>query len=100
MANDQPPNTATLRRRRVYFSGRVQGVGFRYTTQHLASTLEVTGIVRNLADGRVEMIAEGASAELDRLLEVIDRTMAGNITSKVVSDSEPTGEYAGFQITF
>ena len=45
-------------RREVYFSGQVQGVGFRYTVMRIASTLEVTGHVRNLPDGRVQLIAE------------------------------------------
>ena len=46
-------------RRRVVFSGRVQGVGFRFTCQSLARGFDVAGYVRNLADGRVELVAEG-----------------------------------------
>ena len=52
-------------RRRVHFSGRVQGVGFRFTCQSLARGFDVAGHVRNLADGRVELVAEGESSELD-----------------------------------
>ena len=48
----------------VFYSGRVQGVGFRYQTRQLAAGYELTGTVRNLPDGRVELIAEGAEDEL------------------------------------
>jgi len=62
-------------RRRVYYSGRVQGVGFRYTTQRLAQDSAVAGYVRNLADGRVELVAEGNPAEVDALLDEVRRHM-------------------------
>ena len=43
----------------ILYEGRVQGVGFRYTTKSVANGFEVTGTVRNLTDGRVELVAEG-----------------------------------------
>ena len=49
----------------VFYSGRVQGVGFRYTVRTVATGYEVNGTVRNLPDGRVELIAEGAKEELE-----------------------------------
>ena len=49
---------------RVWFTGSVQGVGFRYSTRQIAKTFEVCGCVKNLADGRVELIAEGVPEEL------------------------------------
>jgi acylphosphatase len=49
----------------IFYSGCVQGVGFRYTAKTVATGFEVTGIVRNLPDGRVELIAEGARGELE-----------------------------------
>jgi acylphosphatase len=49
----------------VLYSGHVQGVGFRYTAKTAAAGFEVTGTVRNLPDGRVELIAEGPREELD-----------------------------------
>ena len=52
----------------VIFSGRVQGVGFRYEVCHVAAPLEVTGFVRNLWDGTVELVAEGNEGELVDLL--------------------------------
>ncbi|WP_165228866.1 acylphosphatase [Aquisphaera insulae] len=88
-------------RRRYFFSGHVQGVGFRATCRHLAGGFEVVGSVRNLPDGRVEMLVEGTPAELDRLLEAIGDEMGGFIRETSVHD-EPTGHPAleGFSIRF
>ena len=60
-----------MKRLQVYFQGRVQGVGFRYTVQHIARSYKVTGFVRNLHDGRVELVAEGEESELERFLNEI-----------------------------
>jgi len=94
------PNSMPLDRRRVYFSGRVQGVGFRYTTQSLARGFEVAGFVRNLPDGRVELVAEGDSDELDAFLASIRREMDAFITN-VTTESKTPGEHpslVGFSI--
>lgn len=61
--------------RRVYFSGRVQGVGFRDTSQRLARDFEVVGFVRNLSDGRVELVAEGDPAEIEAFLRAVQSRM-------------------------
>jgi acylphosphatase len=61
--------------RRAYFSGRVQGVGFRYTAYQLARDFRVAGHVRNLPDGRVEVVAEGDPAEIDAFLRTVRSTM-------------------------
>ena len=55
-------------RRHIFFSGRVQGVGFRYTAIHLARPLDLTGWVKNLWDGRVEMEVQGRPEAIERLL--------------------------------
>lgn len=65
------PDTGPLARLRAVVSGRVQGVGFRYSTQEVASDLGLAGWVRNLADGRVELEAEGDRQTLDRLLDFL-----------------------------
>lgn len=72
-------------RRHVIFHGRVQGVFFRATTAEIAAGLAVTGFVRNLPDGTVEMEAQGEPGELDRLIESIDRRFAGFIREKLVT---------------
>ena len=87
-----------MQRRTYTFSGHVQGVGFRYTAQTLARNHPVSGYVRNLPDGRVEMVAEGEAKDLDALLEAIGRQMEGFIRDVGVSEGKATGEFAGFAI--
>ena len=55
----------------LYYRGRVQGVGFRYTVKQLATGYEVTGWVRNLADGRVELLVRGEQAQVEEFLAAI-----------------------------
>ena len=85
-------------RRTVYFSGTVQGVNFRYTTWSTASRFRVTGYVRNLSDGRVELVAEGAPDEIDRFQRAIADAMHGYIHNSEASDSPASGEYISFSI--
>lgn len=76
--------------RRVYYSGRVQGVGFRYTTHHVARGFDVAGSVRNLPDGRVEVIAEGAAAEVGAFLQAIRETMERYIRDVSIEPCPPS----------
>jgi acylphosphatase len=86
-------------RRRVFFSGRVQGVGFRFTCKSLARYFEVAGFVRNLPDGRVELVAEGESTELDAFLNSILLEMSSYIKD-VMTEPESTGDVplVGFSV--
>ncbi len=95
------PRSMALVRRRVQFSGRVQGVGFRATCRWLAGGFEVAGYVRNLPDGRVELLAEADPAELDRFLDAIKQEVGGHIHD-MTDDDEPAGDppLQGFQIRF
>ena len=87
-------------RREVYYRGRVQGVGFRYTTQRIASRLAVTGYVKNLPDGRVLLVAEGQPDELDRLLAAV-RMELGNYIGDVRQSVGPVvGEFSRFDVRF
>ncbi len=86
------------RRVEVHFSGRVQGVGFRYTARSLAGSFDVLGYVRNLPDGRVLLVAEGASAELDRFLQQIEDRLGHYIGDTQVQRGEATGEFRRFEI--
>ncbi len=84
----------------ILYSGRVQGVGFRYAVRTLAAGFEVTGTVRNLADGRVELTAEGMSTELDAFRKAIhDAGLAANIRKEDASWTDPSGGFTGFAIT-
>lgn len=83
--------------RLVHYSGRVQGVGFRYTVRGLAEGLPVRGYVRNLPDGRVELWAEGDEADVQTLLDAITERMAGYIREQVVREESSQG-IVGFTI--
>jgi acylphosphatase len=76
----------------------VQGVGFRYTVHHLVMQYNVRGYVRNLPDGRVELVMEGAEAEMAKLLEEIEQKMAGFIRERQINRSPATGQYERFSI--
>jgi len=83
----------------IFYSGHVQGVGFRYTAKTVAAGFEVTGSVRNLPDGRVELIAEGARAELEVFRAAIrDAGLSGLIRDEKVTWSDAQNELHGFEI--
>ncbi|MBI5383879.1 MAG: acylphosphatase [Verrucomicrobia bacterium] len=86
-------------RMRVLYSGHVQGVGFRYTARSVAAGFEVTGTVRNLSDGRVELIAEGERAELEGFRDAIrDSGLGSLVRQEAVTWSDATGGFHGFEI--
>lgn len=87
-----------LSRREVHYSGHVQGVGFRYTTRGIAQRFQVTGFVRNLEDGRVQLVVEGEGTELEGFLSKLEREMARYIHDVQVNSSEPTREFDEFAI--
>ena len=91
-----------MRRERVtmYYSGPVQGIGFRYTVRNLVNGFEATGTVRNLDDGRVELIAEGDRAELEGLLEAVRQSHAGGfIRGEQLDWTAARNEFGDFKIT-
>ena len=85
-------------RRQVYYTGHVQGVGFRYSVQRIAANLDVTGFVKNLSDGRVWLVVEGKPEEVDSLLTSIRSSMAANIDDIESSHGDYLGEFDSFQI--
>ena len=85
-------------RLRIFYSGTVQGVGFRMTAAGVAGRHAVTGFVRNLPDGRVELVAEGDAAELDRLAAAIADRMRGYIDAADRHTSDAVGEFDGFAV--
>jgi len=89
-----------LIRQTVLFQGRVQGVGFRYTTIHVADRFDVTGYVCNLPDGRVELVAEGTEKELDQFVAGIQDAMSGYIHGMEKTDSPATGEFKRFGLRY
>ena len=87
-------------RRQVIYTGRVQGVGFRFTCRHIAQGFAVTGFVKNVEDGTVQLVAEGAPEILDGYLAAIAERMGSNIRKAEVSTSSPTGQFTAFEITY
>ena len=87
-------------RQAVFYRGSVQGVGFRYSTQSIAGQFAVTGYVKNLADGRVEVVAEGDAAEIERFKQAIDERMGHYIHGSECREEAYRGEFPGFEIRF
>jgi len=88
-----------MQRVTVLYSGRVQGVGFRATVRHIACGYDVTGTVRNLPDGRVELVAEGARAELqDFLTGIAESELSGLIAKQHDTWQTAQGDMRGFAI--
>lgn len=85
-------------RKRVIYHGRVQGVGFRATVYEIASNLPVSGFVRNLSDGTVEMIVDGSTDVVKSLMATIDRRFPSHISRTDEATVSRGEEFAGFQI--
>lgn len=81
----------------VYYSGQVQGVGFRWTAQGVARGFAVAGWVRNLPDGRVELVVEGEADQVNGFLAALAERMAGYVEDAAIADETPQGLH-GFQI--
>jgi len=85
----------------IFVSGRVQGVGFRWYAQRIAERMRVTGWVKNLMDGKVEILIEGDGKELDEFLNELKEGYLGrNIEKLEKVESKGAGTYTGFSIVF
>lgn len=94
-----PSQYNMLKRSHVIYTGRVQGVGFRYTVRQLAHGFDVVGYVRNLDDGRVEMVIEGEEEELNRFIKHVGSSdLAPYIRHETIEWQAPTGEFRSFSI--
>ncbi|MET7397472.1 acylphosphatase [Dactylosporangium sp. NPDC005572] len=85
-------------RRRVLVSGRVQGVYFRDTCRRVATAAGVGGWVRNLADGRVEAVFEGADADVARMLDWAGQGPRSAVVTDVAVHEEPPEGLTGFTV--
>ncbi len=84
----------------IIFTGTVQGVGFRYTARNIASRNQVTGFVRNLPDGAVEMLIQGEAEIIDDCLEQIKEAFADCIRDIQIEDVDHDERYKDFRVTF
>ena len=80
-------------RETVYFEGRVQGVGFRMTTARVAKHHDVAGYVKNLPDGRVQLVAEGGAGAVRDFVDAVQAAMAGGIVNLECHRGIGTGEF-------
>jgi acylphosphatase len=86
--------------RMVHFSGQVQGVGFRATAERIARDYPVTGWVKNLNDGRVQLLVEGPGDAVQDFLQAIRTHWKDNIKKEETQEQPVTGKYKEFKTTF
>ena len=90
-----------LCRAHIFYSGRVQGVGFRYTAEAIAQRLGLLGWVKNLSDGRVELVCEAAKEKIERFLSEIQTSSMGHFIMKTDCLWETaTNEFNDFRVEF
>ncbi|MEI7552461.1 MAG: acylphosphatase [Verrucomicrobiota bacterium] len=82
----------------VYFSGRVQDVGFRYATLQVAKEYEVAGYVRNLTDGRVQLEVEGRAAEVTAFVAAVEERMHGYVRKIERTAGSRPAQFSGFTL--
>jgi len=84
----------------IVFSGRVQGVGFRFTALNIANRCGLKGYVKNLHDGDVEMLVQGPQDMIDICVSEIQESFAGSISHIDVEQAQVNSELVDFKITF
>ena len=82
----------------VFFTGRVQGVGFRYQALQVAKGFEVSGFVQNLPDGRVQLEAEGTATEVREFIVAVHERMEGYVRKVEQTESQRAPLFQGFSI--
>ena len=93
----KPPPEKSIGRM-IYYSGQVQDVGFRATVEKMARAYPVTGWVKNLSDGRVQLVVEGPEGAVTKFLTAVRTHWKRYIDKEQAEERKPTGEYKGFTI--
>jgi acylphosphatase len=96
-AADRPREEAPVGRL-VHYSGRVQGVGFRATAEDIARDYPVTGWVKNLPDGRVELLVEGPEAAVKKFLQAVRSHWEKNVEKEQVEERPASGKFTKFEV--
>jgi len=84
----------------IIFTGRVQGVGFRFTARRAASRRQLTGFVRNVPNGTVEMLAQGRPEDIDDCIQDLKEYFAGYLRETKIVEIPPDPKHSDFKITF
>ena len=90
--------TDSTERRTILYTGTVQGVGFRWTTERALADVSVSGYVRNLPDGRVELVIEGEPSQTEAAAERVRRALGSYIRDEAQELGAATGEFRRFEI--
>lgn len=97
--SQQPDPSAEMVCLRAIFQGRVQGVGFRYRTSKLVRQYPITGFVKNLSDGTVELVAQASDKSiLDQFFDEMMLMFATNVTNVSIQESAPDPAWSQFEI--
>jgi acylphosphatase len=91
---------AGRRRAHIYYSGQVQGVGFRLMAERSAQSMGLEGFVRNLSDGRVEVVCEGAEGDIREFMKKLASVFRAYVSDVDADWGEATGGFDGFGIRF
>ena len=86
--------------KRIIFTGRVQGIGFRFTALDTANRLNLVGTVRNLPNGTVEMMAQGPIQDIDDCIRNIEQSLESYIKQTKIEEIPLNPQYKDFRITF
>src|SRR5438270_6989811 len=97
-AADAPEPPKPAKASMVYYAGKVQGVGFRATAVEISKDYPVTGWVKNLPDGRVQLLAEGPAEAVDNFLKAIHARWDANIEKEEIEPQTPTGKFQSFDV--
>ena len=82
----------------IFFSGMVQGVGFRFTTRAVANRYRINGWVKNTYDSRVEIIAQGKKEDIDDFVDDLKQEFSRHVSDVDITQIEPSDDYNSFQI--
>ena len=94
------PNKTAAKRLHLYYSGSVQGIGFRYTAERLANSMNLKGWAKNLPDGRVEIVCDGKESDIEAFLQKISDIFKDYVNDIDMAPDLSREKFYGFDIRF